>query len=110
MAALTTQSPLVTGVAIAYVAAGAGGDTISPSDGKTFIHVKNGGGSSITVTVTAVGQCSQGFLHDAVVVIAAGLDRAIGPFDSNRFTNISSQVAVGYSAVTSVTVAAIRTQ
>lgn len=108
MAALVTQTPAITGVAITYAAAGAGGDTISPSDGKTLLHVKNASGGSITVTVAAVGTCSQGFLHDAVVAVPASGDRAIGPFDSQRFTNGSGQIAVTYSATASVTVAAIR--
>lgn len=109
MAALTTQTPLIAGQSISYVAAGAGGDTISPSDGKTFLHVKNGGGSSITVTITAHGMCNQGFTHNAIVTVAAAADEAIGPFDTQRFSNGTGGIDVTYSGVTTVTVAAIRT-
>ena len=52
MALLTRQKITEAGLTPAYAAAGAGGDTIDNADGKTYLHVKNGGGSPMTVTIT----------------------------------------------------------
>jgi hypothetical protein len=55
MAALTVQNIGEAGLEAAYASAGGSGDTIA-DDGtqRTFLHVKNGGGSDITVTIAAV--------------------------------------------------------
>jgi len=98
----------------ALAAADAGGDTIK-EDGtqRSFLAVDNGGGSEITVTITAqdtkvdapgVGEVD---IADMSVAVPAGEDRLIGPFPS-AFINDSGNVEVGYSDVTSVSVAALR--
>src|SRR6266498_666787 len=103
MATLTTVPITAAGVNPGFVAANAGGDKITPGD-TSFLYVRNGGGSPITVTITAVGLCSQGSTHDSVVVVTNGQDRAIGPIGS-RFAGVSDGLAaITYTAVTSVTV------
>jgi hypothetical protein len=104
MAVLVVQSTSLTGLAPAFVAAGAGGDTFA-NDGATLLHVKNGGGGSIDVTVDSTQQCSHGFDHNVVVAVPAGGERVIGPFPTRRFGETAS---VSYSGVTTVTVAAVR--
>lgn len=107
MALLTTQkASLAPSAAIIYTAAAGGGDQLTPGD-TTFLHVKNGGGSSVTVTVTSTQACSQGQLHNLVVAVPAGSDRPIGPLPVTRFGNTSGLVDVAYSSATSVTVAAV---
>lgn len=106
MAALTVQDVTAAGVTPSYVAASAGGDTFV-NNGKTILHIKNGGGSSINVTITRAKTCSFGFSHDVVVAVGAGSEKMIGPFPAEQFNNDSGLVAVAYSAVTSVTVAAL---
>ncbi|MBF0406470.1 MAG: hypothetical protein HQM10_03890 [Candidatus Riflebacteria bacterium] len=103
---ITVQSSGLSGLEATYEAANADGNTFT-NDGKTLIHVKNGGGSDITVTVDSPVQCNQGFTHDPTVVVTAGENRFIGPFPPSRF-NSEGKGSVSYSGVTDVTVAVIK--
>jgi hypothetical protein len=107
MADLTVQTSDLDGLVVSYDAATGGGDTFD-NDGKTVLHVKNGGGSPVTVTVAAVLACNRGTLHDSVTSVAAGAEAMIGPFDKQFFTASTGKASVAYSGVTSVTVAAIK--
>ncbi len=107
MAQLTLQTASPTGLAITYAAAAGGGDSFA-NDGKTYLHVKNGGGGSINVTINSVAACDQGFDHDIVVAVANGAEKVIGPFPTGRWNDTNSNVNVTYSGVTSVTVAAVK--
>lgn len=104
MAVLTPLNPGLTGISEAFVAASGGGDTF-PNDGHTMLHVKNGGGGSINVTIDSKVACNQGADHDVVVAVPAGSDRVIGPFLQDRF---GTDVGITYSGVATVTVAAIK--
>ena len=107
MAQLTIQTIATTGLAPTYAAAAAGGDAFY-NDGATYFHVKNGSGASINVTVNSITACDQGFDHDQVVAVGAGAEKIIGPFPSQRWNDTSNNVNVSYSAVTTVTVAAVK--
>lgn len=113
MATLTVQNIVEAGLAAAYAAAAAGGDVV-PNDGNTFLHVKNGSGGSITVTVTPAVTTVQSARHGTLtraniaVAVPAGGERFIGPFAPEAFNNSSGQAAITYSGVTSVTLAAVR--
>jgi hypothetical protein len=107
MALLAVQSVVRTGLNPAYTAAAGGGDTIPNTAGQVFLHVKNGGGSSINVTLDSQTNCDQGFDHDEVIAVPNGGERMIGPFPA-RFQDSGGLIHVAYSAVTSVTVAAIK--
>lgn len=98
------------GLLATYTAADVGGDTFD-NDGDTFLHVKNGGGAPITVTVTpeqpttrksGFGQLTK---PNAEVTIAAAGDQFLGRFPTIAFGRVG---AVTYSAVSSVTVAVLR--
>lgn len=104
MAVLTVQEATLTGVAPTYVAADAAGDSF-PNLSGTVLSVKNASAAAITVTVNSTAPCNYGFDHDVAVSVPAGSERTIGPFEARRF---GSSVGVAYSAVTSVTVAALR--
>lgn len=106
MATLTTQVVTDSGTQVTYQAAAGGGDKLTFAD-DVALHVKNGGGSPITVTVVAQTPCNQGFLHDQTVSVTNGTDKFIGNFNS-RFLDGSGFVSFTYSAVTSVTIAAIK--
>lgn len=110
MALLAKQTPTIGGTVAAYAAASAGGDSLVNS-GREFLAVKNGGGSSINVTISSgSNKCSfgvSGSNHDKVVAVAAGAEQFIGPFDKNQFNDVNGQVQITYSAVTSVTVAVL---
>ncbi len=106
MADLTVQQISHSGLNPSFGAAAGGGDQFTNS-GKTYLHVKNGGGSAITVTVNSQSNCSFGFDHDVQVSVPASGERIIGPFAKSRFDDANGKVQVTYSGVTSVTVAAI---
>lgn len=113
MAAITVQEVDFQGAVITESAAAAGGDTVK-NDGRTYIQITNGGGSSITATITAqkssVVKVGYGDLAiaDQDVTIAAGVTKIIGPFPTDRFNNSYGSIEVGYSAVTSVTIGAFK--
>lgn len=107
MALLSTQKVAIPSLLPTFAAASAGGDTITPGN-NTFLVVKNGGGSSINVTVAVPGNDSFGNARpDLVVAVANGTERYI-PVSSNKIIDPSTGlVSVTYSAVTSVTVGVI---
>lgn len=111
MAALAVQDASILGLGETLVAAAGGGDTFS-NNGQCVLEVVNGGGAPINVTIDDLGSPSpQGasqFNPDVVVVVGAGATKIIGPFPPFRFNDANGNVAVAYSAVTSVTVRVIR--
>lgn len=113
MAVLTVQDLNLAGIAPAYVAAAAGGDTFKPRGGRAaIIHVKNGGAGAITATVndpTSVAPASAAtFDPDVAVSVPAGGERVITLSPIDRFTDVNGDVAVAYSGVTTVTVGVFR--
>lgn len=109
MAVLALQTITAAGLAATYTTAAGGGDKIPLGASNIFLHVKNGGGASITVTLTTQANSYKGLtVPDRTVTVANGTDKFIGPIDASLHADTSQQAAVGYSAVTSVTVAALR--
>lgn len=107
MAQLATQSITRAGLAPAYAAAAAGGDTFTP-DNRTLLHVKNGSGGALTVTVVTPRTDALGnaVADNAVSVPAAG-ERMIGPFPAEHYGDPTTGLAsLTYSAVTSLTIGA----
>jgi hypothetical protein len=107
VATLSVQVVVLGGLTPSYAACTAGGDEFVNS-GHEFIHVKNAAGVSQTVTVNSQAVCSQGFDHDIAVAVPAAQERMIGPFPKNRFDDASGKVQITYSAVVSLTIAAIQ--
>lgn len=105
MAVLTTVQVAAGGAVATLVSAAGGGDKFN-NTGRERFRVRNGSGASINVTFTAVraAGCPAGTLHDLVVAVAAGVEKAFGPFDINRFNDVNDQVSVAYSSATTVTV------
>ena len=107
MAELSVQVSDIDGLEASYVAAAAGGDTFK-NDGKTVLHVKNGSGGDITLTFTPPGTVAGVAIENPTCLVTAGEERFCGPFEPSVFNNSSGLLAVGYSGVTSLTIAAIR--
>lgn len=113
MAAVTVQTITDDGVVPSYAAVNSS-DTIKVSDEERhFLHVKNGGGGSINVTITAqkttarvpgVGALT---IPNLVVAVANGAEKMIGPFTS-AYIGDDGNVDVAYSGTTSVTAAAFK--
>tara|TARA_R110002051_G_scaffold4506_1_gene24302 strand:+ start:2518 stop:2862 length:345 start_codon:yes stop_codon:yes gene_type:complete len=112
MAELTVQQITETGGAATYVAAAGGGDT-ADNNGHLFLHIKNGSGGELTVTITALTTTVDSGMYgdltksNATVTIAAGTDAFIGGFAPAAFNDGNGEIAITYSGVTSVTIAAL---
>ncbi len=73
------------------------------NDGKTFLHVKNGGGSPDVVTIVSE-QISDGLaLADRTVNVPAGEERMIGPLVPAVYNDGAGLVNVSHSFITTVT-------
>lgn len=108
MATLTPQAVSLAGLNPTYASAAGGGDKVAPGE-RTFIHVKNGGGSSITVTLTTTAAVRSQTVANVTVSVPAAGERMIGPLTADLFAGVADGlVAIGYSGVTTVTVAALR--
>lgn len=108
MATIPVTTSTTGGVAPPSFAAAAGGGDQFANNGRTYYEVKNGGGSPVTVTFVRQKACDQGTVHTTTVSVPATTgDRICGPFDPVLFNDANGFVQVTYSAVTSVTVAAV---
>lgn len=103
MALVAAQQIQIAGTAPTYNAASGGGDTVAASD-RTHVHVKNGSGSSITLTITTPGTVAGLAIADATITVPAGAERIVGPLTSALF---GDPVQLAWSSATSVTFAAL---
>ncbi|MFJ2259473.1 hypothetical protein ACIOKD_14225 [Streptomyces sp. NPDC087844] len=108
MATLATQTIALAGLAPTYSAAAGGGDKCEVGD-RQFLHVKNGSGSPITVTLTATASVRGQAVGNVVVSVPASGERMIGPLSADLLQNVSDGLCgIGYSSATTVTVASLR--
>jgi hypothetical protein len=109
MATLTTQVVTRAGIQPTYAACAGGGDSFVPTE-RTYLHIKNGSGGAITVTVVAVGNVLPNMAVPSVVVsVTAGQERKIGPFPYEYFADPTDGLAdITYSGVTSLTIGVFR--
>lgn len=113
MATLTAQSVVESGLEATYSAAAAGGDQFI-NDGREIVHIKNGAGGDITLTVTAqnsptsIPGYGNATKSNAVVTVTAGEERFVGPFPTSAYNDTSGYVQLGYSATGTVTLAILK--
>lgn len=94
--------PFVTdGLAAAYTAPTANNDQVA-NNGRRMVHVKNGSGSSLTVTVNIGGAINGHSPTGVAVAIAAGADKFLGPFPAS-YNQSDGNVYLDYSAVATIT-------
>jgi len=111
MAQLSIQQMSIAGIVPSYAAATIDTGDLAANNGKTFLHVKNGGASPINVTVASnynnppAGTAQE----DIVVAVANGSEKMIGPFNMQGYNTVDGNIEITYSAVISVTIAAIST-
>lgn len=107
MATLATQGVTRAGVAPTYAAAAGGGDRFTPG-AATWLHVKNGSGGAITVTVATPRTDAYGnAIADNTISVPAAGERVIGPFPTEAYGSTSDGLAdITYSEVTSLTIGA----
>ena len=112
MAELTIQQITEAGGSVTYSAAAGGGDT-ADNGGSTFLHIKNGGGSEITATITAQTTSVDSSIYgdltkaNATIEVASEGEAFIGGFAPAAFNDGNGEIAITYSGVTSVTIAAL---
>lgn len=108
MATLLAQAVNIGGLNATYDPASAGGDKVDPSE-RVILHVKNGGASSVTVTLAANPTPSGLTVTDPTVSIPAGGDKFIGPLNRTDYAAAADGLlAITYSDTTSVDIAALR--
>lgn len=106
MATLAIQTIDNDGLTPAYVAASAGGDKVVPGAGS-YVHVKNGSGASITVTLVTPGSVDGLAIADRAVAVGAGAEAKIAV--PNLYKDPTDGLAaLTYSAVTSLTIGSFR--
>lgn len=92
----------------AYQSASSGGDEWQPSS-NTFLVFRNGSGSQITVTVVTTAALFGQPIGNVAIAVPAGAELFAGPFDPGEVAQPGSGLAnLTYSAVTSLTVAAVQ--
>jgi hypothetical protein len=104
--ALTAQTISRAGVKPSYTAVNSDGNYFA-NNGREFLHVKNGSGSSINATVQTPGTVDGLGISDLIVAVPAGEERMIGPFPSGVYNQTDGTTYVDWSAATSVTAAVL---
>lgn len=107
MAVLAGQRAKIGGTALTFVAAAAGGDSVTPGN-QSYLIVKNAAASPITVTVITPGNTKWGLPDPDIVSVSVPATTGeviIGPIPAELANPSTGNVDVTYSAVTTVTVA-----
>jgi hypothetical protein len=102
MAVLTVQAVSRTGITPSYAAAAGGGDSFV-NDGDCFVHIKNGGGAPITLTVAVQAKVMGLTITNIALSVTNAQERMIGPFPPDLFNDAGGSVQLTYSGVTTVT-------
>lgn len=107
--AITVQVIDPAGLSATYASGDATNDHEFANDGKTFLHVKNTGGSAVNVTINTQLNCSQGYSHDEGGSVPATTgDEMFGPFAVNRFNDANGNVLVDLDTDSGITLRAFR--
>ena len=108
MATLTTQNIKTAGITPSYVAASGGGDKCETGEG-TFLHVKNGSGGSLTVTLITPSTVDATLVvGDRAVAVGAGAEAMISVPDTLYRDPADGLASITYSGVTSLTIGCFR--
>lgn len=112
----SAQAIVRTGLNPAYtavVAGAANGIAFDNSSAGPVLHVKNGGGGAVAVTIETPGSIDGLAIPDLSVSVPAGEDRIIGPFPKALYNQVEPDTALNEAVVvtfdidTSVTVAVL---
>ncbi len=109
MVTVTAQAVVNTGLEATYAAAAVGLEDKVLAGGNTFLHVKNGGGSPITVTLSTPATFDSLAVADPVSTVDNAKEEFIGPLPRSTFGDPAdgNLVTITWSDNTSVTFAAI---
>jgi hypothetical protein len=107
MALLAVQQVTLAGLDVNPVSATSGGDT-APVGDRTYLHVINGSGSAVTVTLATTQTVSGLAVADVTHSVPAGKTTILPLFPATLLADSTGICSITYSAVTSVTVAVVR--
>ena len=102
---LTVQSVTRSGTVPTYGAVDAVNGDEFTNDGRTFIHVKNGAGAPITVTISTPGTVDGLAVAERTVSVTNASEKMIGPFPPGTYNQATGEVHLDYSSGTSITIA-----
>lgn len=106
MPLIAAQQVSLSGLEATYTAAAAS-QTFVPGN-NVILHVINGGASPITATIVTTSTVAGQAVADVAVTVTNAEERFIGPFQRQYFSDANGQVAVNWSATTSVSFAVLR--
>lgn len=106
---ITPQAATSAGLAVAFEPANVEGNSFAPKRGRALV-VRNGSGSSITVTLPTPATADGLAIADRTVTLAAGAQAHVGlGAQGGIYAQTTGLVHVDYSVVTTVTVAVVDT-
>lgn len=111
---LSVQQVSSAGLNATYSAANVDGEAINNAGEDVIIHVKNGSGGGLTVTVQTPMQQDGLDVAERQVSVPAGEDRFIGPFRRSVYAKLDSTLSIPQavwidtSTQTSITLAALK--
>lgn len=98
------QTPGPTGNAPTYAPADGVNGMAFPNTGSAILHVKNGGGTAINVTLTTGGRVDGLTLPNQVIAVPAGAERMMSFSHQSAYTQADGLTYVDFSATASITV------
>jgi hypothetical protein len=101
---ITPQRIVAAGLAPAFEPANVAGNSFKLQNGR-YAHVKNGSGSSVTVTIPTPLTVDGLAVADRTVAVPAAGERLIALGTATAYKQAGGVAYLDYSAVTSVTVA-----
>ena len=105
---ITVEDAVPTGLEAAYNAATVTDGDAFLNDGSVCVHVKNGGGGDVTLTIQTPAKAGGMEIAEQTCVITAGEERFVGPFPPAYFNQPDGQVYLDWDVITSVTFALVR--
>lgn len=103
---LTLNTISTAGTNETLVAADVTGNNVPNTNGRSFVIINNGGGSSINATITATVTLPGVTVSGPVIAIAAGVRKMIDLPSTSYVNDANGNVLVTCSSVTSVTIGA----
>lgn len=106
---LARQQLSDTGLLAAYSPAVTDGHAVE-NNGKVILHVKNDSSADINVTIKSGYSVNGLKLADRIITVSANTAVFVGPLDTaiyNQTDGLAGQVAIDYSAVDGVSIAAL---
>jgi len=106
MATLTVNTVVYGGLNSESVFVAAAASQEFANDGRTFMIIRNGDGSSKTCTITSAGTTQGRAIADDVITIGATTgEQMVGPWPRSIYNAADGNIDITWSATTSVTVA-----